>query len=70
MVNKDLVAKFEAEDMYLLLRSRQAYLAIGLTSDHPVVQTIDAIRQRYVEQVGIARYFREMSSAINRARSR
>lgn len=55
---------FEAQDMRHILKQRAACMKAGFPLHHPIIITLDEIRDRYVQQVGIATYFKQMVEEI------
>lgn len=51
---------FDAQDMRLILQQRVKWLAAGLTVNHPLVRTLDEIRQAYIRRVGVSVYLKQM----------
>lgn len=52
------------KEMHQLLRSRARCLQAGLGATHPIVKTLDDIRDAYVARVGVGLYFKQMVEAI------
>ncbi len=55
--------------IYRVLHSRVQCLAAGFPLDHPIITTLDELRDQYIQQVGVATYFRQMVQIRNERRT-
>lgn len=59
---------FGSQELQAILKNRLRCLKAGFPTNHPIIITLDEIRDAYVRQVGVAAYFSQMLAGLDKAR--